>query len=678
MRSDCRPRCDRGLAIIAPLGPLAVPLGDGGACAWRPSTNHETSPMKSLALLVAVLGTAPLVAQVRPQTHVSTPGLNIPAGGQWDIAAAKELLPAGPGGIVHTSRCVVAGYLENDGSGAIRLAMRRSTDGGQNWGAAQNLYTLAAGESLDGSLLRVGVSGYSAFVMIVSGVINARTSAHNVLVWGSSDQGQTWSGPLQMNDGTGTATAQYDVDEATMTVSNGICHCAWEIDYDVPTNEDVMYSSCSMSGGVLVRLVPEVRVSNGDAIGASDVDSVEVAADGSVVALTWRSTIGAASASDNDVYVRVSTAAGFDFGTVTETNLTNFPAITSVEKPYVAVAGSNVYVAWADNSANLPGVDDDVRMAVSNDAGGTWNVATVYRAILAGSDADDPSMVASGNRIAIAWHDDRNQMSGVLNISNDVFVRVDDTAGAGILAGTTPEHQVNTLSPPTIPGSASGATLFDMEMVGDTIGVAIEDSWGNITARFGEDAVLCMSCDGGNNWSSIFISSIGSPFNAPGTEGDIDDPRLAMTTNRDCAFIYASEPLLGGSGPNDVTLSGIKLPYLVDNTATAGGVSLECADSSLIGHPVALLISATPPPPAVPLPLDPHYGIVLDFTLDFISQIGMQVPQVFVSQIDPTGRAPLPFVPNLTTLAGFPIYYAGISFDLVSLRWTMTTDPGGF
>lgn len=632
--------------------------------------------MKSLALplLVATATAAPLFAQVRSEVVVSTPGVSIPAGGQWDVAAAAESLPPAAGGIVHTGRCVVAAYLENDGTGVVRLATRRSVDGGRTWSAPIILYTLGAGETLDSTRLDVGVTGYSAFVMIGSGVVNARASAHDVLVFGSPDQGQTWLGPLQMNDGTGTVTAQYDIDEATIAVSAGLCHVAWEVDYDVPTNEDVMYSSCTISNGALVRVVPETRVSNVDAIGQSDVDSVEVAADRGVVALAWRSDLRAAGA--NDVYVRVSSAAGFDFATVTETNLTNFTTTVSIEKAYVAVAGNDVYVAWADNSANLPRGDDDVRMAVSNDAGASWNVAAVYRASAAGSDADDPALAAAGNRVAVAWHDDRNIAGSTANISNDVFVRVDNSAGAGLLAGTTPEVQINTLSPPTTPGNASGATLFEMQMIGDTIGVAIEDSWHNVTGRNGEDAVLCTSCDGGLTWSSIFVSRIGSPFAAPGVEGDIDDPRLAMTTNRDCVFAYSSEPLLGGSGPNVVTLGGIRVPYLVDRTAGGNGVSLECADTSLHGHPIAILISATAPVSATPL--NPLAGVYLDFDFDFLTSFGLQAAPILVSRIGNTGRALFPAVPNLTALAGIPVYYVGVSFDLTTSSWSMTTDPQRF
>src|SRR5690606_6780619 len=78
-RHGCSPR--RRRAIV------------GGRLVPRPHGPGEVPLMKKLArsyrLLIA--GTAatallalPAAAQIRPQTPVSTPGINVPAGGQWD------------------------------------------------------------------------------------------------------------------------------------------------------------------------------------------------------------------------------------------------------------------------------------------------------------------------------------------------------------------------------------------------------------------------------------------------------------------------------------------------------------------------------------------------------------------------------------------------------------------
>ena len=124
-------------------------------------------------------------------------------------------------------------------------------------------------------------------------------------------------------------------------------------------------------------------------------------------------------------------------------------------------------------------------------------------------------------------------------------------------------------------------------------------------------------------------------------------------------------------------ISGIRLPYLVDDTANSYGLTLRSADTAFHGNPVAVLINATGVGPA--FTLDPTTGVCLDIRFDGITSFGLAIPGVLIAApITPQGTLHFPAIPNLTALAGIPIGYQGVSFDLGRSRWAFTTDPARF
>lgn len=664
----------------------------------RPSSSLSFPAL--LGVLAAAAAAQPKPAAVglpRGDTQLSRTGANLPLGGaRWRVAAPRESVPPGPAGTVHTRRVAYAAYVDTDPSNATVLAFRRSIDGGQTWQPPRILYRFKSGEGWDANSFELLAWRHQVAVVLPFGTFSRTAkTGHLVHAFASGDQGQTWDGPVLLMTNAKRATKPtFDCDEMEAVVSAGIFHVAWEADYqDTQSREDLFYSSFLVDAAGKIRiLTKDTRVNTGVAADRFDVDSVELAADGSVVSVVWRDD----RAGFNDVYGKVSLVGGGDLATVKSVNHTAFSSSTRLRQARTAVAGRNVYVVW---DSLTTGQDDHVWLRYSNDAGKTWTKVPIS----AKGDADGPLVAAEGNRVAIAWYDDRNNTvpstGGVsrVNYGNDVFVRIDDLAGRGFgQAGKAPERLLSTLKPKnsTNPPYAASSTLWGLDLLGDTVALVWEENWWN-TVRppnaggfWGEDVVVAISNDGGKTFLARFATGVGSAFHPPKTPGgpppggdpgpgtrDVDDPHLAIGAGGNVHVVWASDHVMG-TGQNVLLTSGVRLPWLDDRTKAGNGMVVDLVAPAhrgpAPGHPVAVLLSLKGRSPA--LALDPANGLYMDLAVDALTLATANTPSVFLARIDSAGRAAFPNIPDIPKLYGVRPYATAISLELPSLRWTFVTD----
>ena len=636
----------------------------------------------SLLITTVLLGTATTLAQTKPpgfglprgEFNASSASNPLPSGisasNKWRVAAPKQALqPTGPG-LVHTARVAYAAYVDTDSSATTIIAFRRSTDGGLTWGPSQTLYTFQ-GEKFECCSFELLAEGHSVYVVVGYGF--PWPPSHD-MVWafGSLDQGQTWDGPVLVN----TVTDKLDVDEMEAVVSSSILHIAWEQNYNSTSREDVYYASMLLGpNGKLQVFTPVTRVNTAYAAKTFDVDTVELAADNNVVSIVWRDD----RAGVNNYYSKTSLLFGRDFGNPS-LEVAHTTSTSGSDGPNTAVSGKNVYVMW---SSNENGVGDEIYLRYSNDSGQTFSSTQM---ISQGADIDGSRIIAQRNRVAIVWRDARNIPATIgVNSGNDIYIRVDELAGAGFAQmGKAPEIKLNDLSPPNVtgpPGYGFDSTVWGLDMLGDTIAVVWEEDWWNTQTRYGEDTVIGMSADGGKTWESRFVTGIGSAWNPPTTPGvtapggfDVDGPVIAIGLNRDVLLTWASDHVFASPGANTVVLSGLRLPELQNLTAQSKGLLLNLADTKFRGDPVVVLLSLTGTSPA--FPLDPGRGIYVDLAVDLLTVAALGIPAVFIATpIDNKGQLAFPFIPDMKALlGGVNVWALPLSINL-SGQWTFAGEP---
>mgnify|MGYP001476389610 CR=1 FL=1 len=165
-----------------------------------------------------------------------------------------------------------------------------------------------------------------------------------------------------------------------------------------------------------------------------------------------------------------------------ETPSDAFGVTMSVDREATPTA---VHVAWHDDRNGAK----DIFVAASLDAGGTWPTepSRVDNDVEGGANSFYPSVTASGGRVLVAWHDDRD-------VGYDIFLRGSDDGGQNWAS----EYRIDT----DVAGSAHSLSA---RMARDEDRVALV--WSDFRALAsleGEphpDIYLRTSMDGGQLWS---------------------------------------------------------------------------------------------------------------------------------------------------------------------------------
>lgn len=585
--------------------------------------------------------------------------------GHWRTASPKEVLPAGPAGTVATANVAYVTWAETNLSGQVTVRFARSTNGGFSWLPAQTLYTVQAGEVIDGAETRLLAMGHQVFLVFASNGHTLVAGQQAVFAMASGDQGQTWTAPTLLS--TQSLTTLRDVDEVNAVLSQNLpgspasLNVVYESDYNVPASgiEDLYFVQAELSGGALVLTVPDQRINLAVAPRGSDVNFTSIAADGPVVHIAWTDNRSGGGSNRYDYFSLTSRANGTDFATTTEYRHTTFAAPltwAAPRRPQVAVDLPHVYT-FMEHSVNGK---DDVWMDWSNDLGLTFaitGVAINTATLGALGDIDDMLVVADEGRVAVLYVDDR--LNGANNNDNNqAIVSVSYNAGGDFLLGTHVERPLSLKDPNPI---------FGIQMVGDMIAVLYETNCVLASGSGAEDLTLSLSADGGVTWTHRDVTSYGGCGLFP-SGVDVDDPRLTLTRNGDAIVTWIDDRTLTGSGGgntvNNQWVTSIHYPELVDQTATFQGVTYQNDSPLAAGNTCILLFSLSGTATQIPIDsLGTNLNIGFDVLTDASIAVGFSgpIPTVNLDLVGANGGVTFPFLPNLTQLIGLPVWAVGLT-----------------
>jgi hypothetical protein len=216
--------------------------------------------------------------------------------------------------------------------------------------------------------------------------------------------------------------------------------------------------------------------------------SPQIAASGNNVYVVWRDN----TPGNDDIFFAVSTTNGTSFSSTV--NLSNNPGESF--NPAITVSGTNVYVAWPDNT---PGFYN-ILFRASTNGGSTFTPALTQPALNLDSNSRgslEPQLAAAGNSVCVSWRDSTLGNS-------QIFFMSSSTNGATF----TPVVNLSNDA-----GSAYNARLA-------TVNTDVYVTWADTTPGV-EDIFLASSTDGG--------FSFGSPFNISNNPGFSLRPALAAT-----------------------------------------------------------------------------------------------------------------------------------------------------
>lgn len=604
---------------------------------------------------------------------------NVLGYGHWRVAAPEQRLQAGPTGTVATANVAYVTWLEAGPTGSPIVRFARTRNGGFSWEPSITLYTVAAGEAIDGAETRLVAHGHEVFLVFASNGHTLVAGQQAVFAMGSADQGQTWSAPTLLS--TGSMTTLRDVDEVNAVCSeaapNGPAslNVVYESDYNVPASgvEDLYFVQAGLQNGQLVITVPEQRINTAVAPRTSDVNFTAIDADGPVVHIAWTDNRAGAGTSQYDYFSLTSRANGTDFATTVEHRHTQFATPltwAAPRRPQVAVDLPHVYT-FMEHSLNG---QDDVWMDWSSDLGMTWavtgvaiNTATLGNA----GDVDDMLVVAKEGRVAVLYVDDRLNGNNN-NDNNQAIVSVSFNAGADFQNGTHIERPLSLKDPNPI---------FGLQMVGDLIVALYETNCVLQTASGAEDLMLSISTDAGVTWQHRDVTSFGGCGTFP-SGVDVDDPRLAVTLNGDVVVTWVDDrTVLGNGGGNTVNnqwLSSIHLPQLIDDTATLQGVRYVDDSPSNAGNACFVLISASGTGSQIVLDA---FGGILNMGYDVFTEASIVIatsapsPNLNQAPVGANGSVAFPVIPNVTQLLGLPIWAAALTIAPNTVTASRFTDP---
>jgi hypothetical protein len=330
----------------------------------------------------------------------------------------------------------------------------------------------------------LGISKYPAVASegYLTAAVWLEDGTNNLYCSASSDNGATWSTATQIDDGTGSSKWIYDYN---LTVHEGSIYFAWR-DQRNGTKEDTYFTVSNDDG---LTWSADLRLEDGDVPGATDIDSVKIAAEGTSVYVLQRIDV----TGGEGLFLLTSNDRGATWGPLTRVDNggadVDYEAITATE--------TTIHIAWCDNRNSS---DDDLFYSHTHDDGATWMMDNVQ---LDGSgpgvgdiEGTEIHLSAAGTSVTIAWLEDE-----LPTAAGDEEVHVIVSADGGHTFGTDT----------TLMTGADADNHFasaGSHTVGEAIiAVAWEDN------RTGADeAYVAVSSDFGATWAETMVSSAGAGY----------------------------------------------------------------------------------------------------------------------------------------------------------------------
>ncbi len=228
-----------------------------------------------------------------------------------------------------------------------------------------------------------------------------------------------------------------------------------------------------------LNLLAQARLVN-ESPGLSDSDDPEICCDGLNVYIVWEDDRNAVGG-NRDIYFNFSRDGGVTWQPNDIRLDTDPPGSGDSDDPLICCSGSNIYVVWRDERTT-PGIDD-IYFNSSSDGGVTWQANDIRLDTdpLGSANSDRARICCSGQRVYVAWEDDRN------STEEDIFFNYSDDGGATWQAN---DRRIDT-EPPALADSENIALCCD--------GLNVYAAWQN--NRDGEeDIYFNVSTDGGASW----------------------------------------------------------------------------------------------------------------------------------------------------------------------------------
>ncbi|MBK8173063.1 MAG: DUF4114 domain-containing protein [Sandaracinaceae bacterium] len=300
-------------------------------------------------------------------------------------------------GVTTSGEDIAAAWADFRGGSYRQIWTRLDT----NFGAAFSAGEVRgnSGQALDS--FNTAIATASNKVYVVYETFTTSRERHVFLVR-STDNGATWSAPLQVDHGTGT-----DFVAATPRVAaigNNV-YVTWRDNRN--GSLDVFVNRSTNSGAAFAA--SDTRLDVGTIAGSSSSFNPVIGAEGTNVYVAW---VDDRMAGSFDIWVNHSSDSGATWVTSSATRLDQDTfGHDSIDPQIVTPAAGVALVSWIDYRYGFP----DILAARTGDAGGTWSVpARVDTGGAAGTSGSyDVAMGASSSLITIAWADDR---SGYLDI----------------------------------------------------------------------------------------------------------------------------------------------------------------------------------------------------------------------------------------------------------------------
>jgi len=309
-------------------------------------------------------------------------------------------------------------------------------------------------------------------------------------------------------------------------LSRDAVHVVWD---DMTSgNDEVFYRS--NAGDVVSN--PADDLSN--TAGSSSIPSIAVS--GNNVYVVWRDN----TPGNDEVFYRRSNDGGASFGSTV--NLSNNDG--SSTSPFIVVSGSNVYVAWEDNTLG----SGEIFYRRSTDGGASFG-STVNLSNNAGF-SGAPSIAVSGNNVHIVWYDNTPGNS-------EIFYRRSTDGGASFGSTVNLSNNAAESAPPAIAVSGNNVYVdwrdntpgnFDMLYRRSTDGGASFGSIVNLSNNAGDSGGISQGIAASGN--SVYIvwrdntpgsynifyrrstdggASFGSTVNLSNNDGHSDLPAIAAS-----------------------------------------------------------------------------------------------------------------------------------------------------
>ncbi len=308
------------------------------------------------------------------------------------------------------------------------------------------------------SVASVGVSGDR----VVMAWRDDREAHPDVHYRTSADGGATWSVDARLNTDVGASSQ----DRPSVGVSGDRVVVAWT---DDRSGDLDIYYRASADGGATWSVDARLNTDAGTAL----QQEPSAGASGDRVVVAWTDH----RSGDADVYCRTSADGGVTWSA--DTRLNTDAGAAAQTRPSVGISGARIVVAWRDDRDG----DADVYYRTSGDGGLTWSPDARLNTDAAGQVQEQPSVGVSGDRVVVAWTDDREGGSNAIFYRASADGGVNWSADARLTETVTPDER----SP-------------SVGVSGDRVVVA----WCDLrdAATRASDIYIRTSADGGVTWST--------------------------------------------------------------------------------------------------------------------------------------------------------------------------------